>query len=67
MAERGALGINITSNNGFDIGSTSQKAYLIATVGSDTRIYTVNATTGAATAVSNYPNMVKGFTVGLGF
>jgi len=67
LVERGALGINITSNNGFDIGSTSRKAYLVATVGTETKIYTVNTTTGAATAVSNYPNMVKGFTVGLGF
>ena len=67
LVERGALGINITSNNGFDIGSTSQKAYLVATVGTDTKIYTVNIANGAATAVSNYPNMVKGFTVGLGF
>jgi len=67
LVERGALGINITSNNGFDIGSTSQKAYLVATVGTETKIYTVNTTSGAATAVSNYPNMVKGFTVGLGF
>lgn len=67
LVERGALGINITSNNGFDIGSTSQKAYLVATVGTETKIYTVNTTSGAATAVSNYPNIVKGFTVGLGF
>lgn len=67
LVERGALGINITSNNGFDIGSTSQKAYLVATVGTETKIYIVNTTNGAATAVSNYPNMVKGFTVGLGF
>lgn len=67
LVERGALGINITSNNGFDIGSTSQKAYLVATVGTETKIYTVNTTNGVATAVSNYPNMVKGFTVGLGF
>ena len=67
LTERGALGINITSSNGFDIGSTSQKAYLVATVGADTKIYTVNTTSGTATAVANYPNMVKGFTVGLGF
>ncbi len=67
LVERGALGINITSNNGFDIGSTSQKAYLVATVGTETKIYTVNTTNGATTVVSNYPNMVKGFTVGLGF
>lgn len=67
LVERGALGINITSNNGFDIGSASQKAYLVATVGTETKIYTVNTANGAATAVANYPNMVKGFSVGLGF
>ena len=67
LVERGMLGINITSNNGFDIGSASQKAYMVATVGTETKIYTVNTTSGAATAVATYPNMVKGFAVGLGF
>ncbi len=67
LVERGALGINITSNNGFDIGSKSQIAYLVASVGSETKIYTVNTTNGSATALSSYPNMVKGFAVGLGF
>jgi len=67
IVERGALGINITSNNGFDIGSMSQKAYLVATVGTDTKIYNVNTTSGVATPVANYPNMIKGFSIGLGF
>ena len=67
LVERGALGINITSNNGFDIGSKSQIAYLVASVGSETKIYTVNTTNGSATAISSYPNMVKGFAIGLGF
>lgn len=67
LVERGALGINITSNNGFDIGSKSQIAYLVASVGSETKIYTVNTSNGSATALSTYPNMVKGFAVGLGF
>jgi hypothetical protein len=67
LVERGALGINITSSNGFDIGSKSQIAYLVASVGSETKIYTVNTTNGSATALSSYPNMVKGFAVGLGF
>ena len=67
LVERGALGINITSSNGFDIGSKSQIAYLVASVGSETKIYTVNTTNGSATAISSYPNMVKGFAVGLGF
>jgi len=67
LVETGSLGINITNTNGFDIGSMSQKAYLMASVGSSTKIYTINTTTGAATSVSDYPNSVKAFTVGLGF
>ncbi|WP_294278339.1 DUF4394 domain-containing protein [uncultured Chryseobacterium sp.] len=67
LVETGSLGINISSANGFDIGSMSQKAYLMATVNGATKIYTVNTTTGAATAVSDYPNSVKAFTIGLGF
>lgn len=67
LVELGSLGINITGANGFDIGSTSQKAYLVATVGGATKLYTVNTTTGAATSLANYPNFVRGFTVGLGF
>lgn len=67
LVETGSLGINITNANGFDIGSMSQKAYLMATVGSATKIYTVNTTTGTATSVSDYPNTVKAFAVGTGF
>ncbi|AYZ13873.1 DUF4394 domain-containing protein [Chryseobacterium arthrosphaerae] len=67
LVETGPLGINITGTNGFDIGSMSQKAYLMASVGSSTKIYSINTTTGAATSVSDYPNTVKAFTVGLGF
>jgi hypothetical protein len=67
LVETGSLGINITSANGFDIGSMSQKAYLMASVGSATKIYTVNTSTGAATSVADYPNSVKAFAVGLGF
>lgn len=67
LVERGALGINIINSNGFDIGSTSNKAYLLATVNSENKIYSVNTTTGAASAVSNYPNAVRGFALGLGF
>ncbi|MFN1216863.1 DUF4394 domain-containing protein [Chryseobacterium kwangjuense] len=67
LVETGSLGINITNANGFDIGSMSQKAYLMAMVGTSTKLYTVNTTTGAATSVSDYPNPVKAFAVGLGF
>lgn len=67
LVEKGALGINITNSNGFDIGSKSNKAYLLATVGSETKLYLVDTATGATSVVSNYPNAVKGFSVGLGF
>ncbi|KQT23761.1 hypothetical protein ASG22_06935 [Chryseobacterium sp. Leaf405] len=67
LVEVGSLGINITNANGFDIGAMSQKAYLMASVGSSTKIYTVNTSTGAATSVSDFPNTVKAFAVGLGF
>ncbi|MCI3938267.1 DUF4394 domain-containing protein [Chryseobacterium aahli] len=67
LVDRGALGINITQANGFDIGSMSQKAYLLATVGTETKLYTVNTATGAAASLGTYPNPVRGFTVGLGF
>jgi len=67
LVERGSLGINIASANGFDIGSTSQKAYLLATVGAETKIYSINTTSGAAASLATYPNAVRGFTIGLGF
>ncbi len=67
LVETGSLGINITSANGFDIGSMSQKAYLLATVGAATKIYSINTSTGAATSVADFPNAVRGFAVGLGF
>lgn len=67
LVERGSLGINIEGANGFDIGSTSDKAYLIATVAGAIKIYTVNITNGSATLLANYPNSVRGFTIGLGF
>lgn len=67
LVETGSLGINITSTNGFDIGSKSQKAYLMAMIGTTTKIYTVNLSNGSTTVLKDYPNPVKAFTVGLGF
>lgn len=63
----GSLGINIGSANGFDIGGVSGRAYLLATVGAETRMYNVNLTTGATTSVGAFPNPVRGFAIGLGF
>lgn len=67
LVETGSLNINITNTNGFDIGSMSQKAYLLATVGTSTKIYSINTSTAAATSVADFPNAVRGFAVGLGF
>ncbi|MET0463238.1 MAG: DUF4394 domain-containing protein [Chitinophagaceae bacterium] len=67
LVEIGALGVDITSANGFDIGGTSNKAWVLATAGGTTRIYTLNTSTGALAEPVNFPVAVKGFAVGLGF
>ncbi|MEJ7694584.1 DUF4394 domain-containing protein [Daejeonella sp.] len=67
LVDVGALGFNVESSNGFDIGGTSNTAYGIFNVAGVSRIYTVNLTTGAATAGATFPQSVKGFTLGLGF
>jgi len=67
LVDVGPLGINVESENGFDIGGTSGLAYGIFTVGSVQRLYSVNLTSGAATAMSTISTPVRGFTLGLGF
>jgi hypothetical protein len=63
MTEVGALGINVDGNNGFDIGGTDNKAYALLSVGSTTKIYSINLSTGAATAVGDFTGPVKGLAV----
>ncbi|WP_415581809.1 DUF4394 domain-containing protein [Flavobacterium longum] len=63
----GALGVDVTASNGFDIGGTSNMAYAILTVGGNAKVYMINTTTGAATAMGDFPASVKGFALGLGF
>lgn len=63
----GPLGIDVLSENGFDIGSTSGTAYAIFTAGGSNGLYTINLATGAATKLMNFPGKVHGFTIGLGF
>ncbi|GAB3498859.1 hypothetical protein GCM10027341_21120 [Spirosoma knui] len=65
----GELGLNIEGANGFDIGGTSGTAYAMLRSGGQTRLYTINLTTGAATSVSSVPvtATIRGFAVGLGF
>jgi hypothetical protein len=63
LAEVGALGINVDGNNGFDISGTDNKAYALLTIGSATKLYSINLTTGAATAVGDFTGPVKGLAV----
>lgn len=63
----GALGVDIDGANGMDIGSASNHAYLVATSGGATKLYQVNLTSGAATAVADLPQAVTGFAIGTGF
>ncbi len=67
LTEIGSLGIDVSSENGFDIGGTTNMAYAILTTGGAAKIYTINLTTGTATLLSDFPNTVTGFAVGLGF
>ena len=67
LAEIGNLGINIENNNGFDIGSRSNQAWLLATVGSSTQLYSVNTATGVASNGTTFPMAIRSFSVGLGF
>jgi hypothetical protein len=67
LVETGSLGIDVGTDNGFDIGGTSNKAWALVTVGGSTKIYSISLTNGTATEVTTFPNAVKGFAVGTGF
>lgn len=67
LVEVGNLGVDIGSGNGFDISSRTNTAYLIATVGSTTNLFTVNTTSGLASSPIIFPMAVKGFSIGTGF
>ncbi|MEO5889371.1 MAG: DUF4394 domain-containing protein [Ferruginibacter sp.] len=67
LIEIGSLGVTASAQNGFDIGGTSNMGYALFTVGSSTKVYTINTTTGAATATVDFPIGVKAMAVGLGF
>ncbi|RZK83194.1 MAG: DUF4394 domain-containing protein [Pedobacter sp.] len=63
----GPLGVDVTAANGFDIGGTSGLGYAILSTSTTTRLYSINLSTGAATAIKDFSMNVKGFTLGLGF
>lgn len=63
----GALGVNTTGVNGFDIGGTSGTGFAVLTVGTTASVYTINLTTGAATKGADLPKPLQAMAVGLGF
>ena len=67
LAEVGSLGINVDDNTGFDIGGLSNKGYALLSTGSTSKIYSINTTSGKATAIASFPVSGKGLAVGLGF
>lgn len=67
LVDVGPLGITAAGANGFDIGSTSGIAYALLNVAGTIKVYTINLTTGAATAGATVPVSVNAFTLGLGF
>lgn len=67
LVEVGSLGINITADNGFDIGGRSGKAYGVFSIGPLTKLYTLDLTTGLAVGQVDFPAAARGFAVGLGF
>ena len=66
LTEVGALGVNVENNNGFDISGTDNKAYALLTSGGITKLYSINLTTGAATAAGDFPVAAKGLALALG-
>ncbi len=63
----GPLGVTNGTQNGFDIGGTSNNAFAIFTVGTASKIYSINLVNGSATAGVDFPNAVSAFALGLGF
>lgn len=63
----GSLGIDVDSENGFDIGGSSNTAFALFKVGGMTAIYSVNLTSGAATKIKDFNITATAIAVGLGF
>ena len=63
----GKLRVGADVSNGFDIGAVSGIGYAILSVGTETKIYSINLSLGSATQVGTFPSKVRAFTVGLGF
>ncbi len=67
LVEVGALGVDITTAAGFDIGGKSGTAYALLTSRETTKLYTVNLQNGAVKPVADFTASVRALAVGLGF
>lgn len=63
----GSLNAAIEANNGFDIGGQSNRGYILTASGMNSKIYSVNLSTGKASAEGSFPGATKGLAIGLGF
>lgn len=63
----GNLGVNVTAENGFDIGGLSNQAFALFTVDNMNGVYSINLSNGAATKIADFPVNVTAMAVGLGF
>ena len=59
-----SLGVDVDVSNGLDIGGKNGKAYAILTTASNTSLYTINLSTGLATAVRPFGEKVRGLALG---
>ena len=63
----GALGVNIDSESGFDIGGNSNMAFGLFKSNGLTAVYRLNLSSGAATKVADFNINATAMAVGLGF
>lgn len=75
LTEIGSLGVTLQNYGGFlresnfDIGGNSNIGYALLPVGGATKLYSINLSTGTATSAggAEFPGIVAGLAVGLGF
>lgn len=67
LVEIGPLGIDFTSENGFDIGGDSDTAFALLTVNGMSGVYRISISTGEANKIADFTGTVTAMAVGLGF
>ena len=63
----GPLGVDVSAENGFDIGGMSNSAFAVLRVGNAIGVYRINLMTGSASKVSDLTFSPTAIAVGLGF